>query len=132
MTYVVKTRLDRSPIEGFGVFAAEDIPAGTVVWRFNPVIDRKITAEEADSLSGAERDFLERYAYMDTKLGVWVLCADNARFCNHADDANTRGDYPADGPEGGLDIAARDIKAGEEITCDYRAFDAEAAGKFGE
>lgn len=131
MTYIVKTRLYQSPIEGLGVFAAEDIPEGTVVWRYNPAIDRMLTAGEIAALDENEREFMERYAYLDTRLGLYVLSADNARFCNHSDNANTRGAYPADGPVGGIDIAVRDIKAGEEITCDYRSFDADASVKLG-
>ena len=131
MTYIVKTRIAASLIEGIGVFAAEDIPAGAVVWRFNPALDRLIDAAEIAALAPAERDFLARYAYLDTRLGRYVLCGDNARFCNHAADANTQGAYPDDGPEGGIDIAARDIREGDEITCDYRAFDGDAAAKLG-
>lgn len=131
MSYIVKTRLCRSPIEGLGVFAAEDIPEGAVVWSFNPLIDRIVGIGETAALSPAERGFLDHYAYLDTRLGRYVLCGDNARFCNHSEDANTRGAYPDDGPEGGVDIAVRAIAAGEEITCDYRAFDADAAAKLG-
>ena len=37
---LVKTYLDRSPIHGLGVFAAEFIRKGTRVWRFVESFDR--------------------------------------------------------------------------------------------
>ena len=38
---VVKTYINKSKIHGFGLFAGENIKKGTVIWKFNPVIDRK-------------------------------------------------------------------------------------------
>jgi SET domain-containing protein len=59
-----------------------------------------------------------------------VLCIDNARFMNHADEPNTAGVHTA-GAIDGYDVATRDISKGEELTCDYRLFDAEANLKRG-
>lgn len=56
------------------------------------------------------------------RTGLYVLCADDARYMNHSDDPAARGDYGAD-PVFGVDIAVRDIEPGEELTCDYTAFD---------
>jgi SET domain-containing protein len=53
-----------------------------------------------------------------------VLCADNARFMNHADEPNTTRVH-IDGAIEDDDIATRDIRVGEEMTCDYRLFDAD-------
>ena len=36
---LVRTYLDRSAIHGIGLFAAERIPKGTVLWRLEPSID---------------------------------------------------------------------------------------------
>lgn len=36
---LVRVRVDRSPIHGLGVFAAEPIARGTDVWRFTPGFD---------------------------------------------------------------------------------------------
>jgi SET domain-containing protein len=129
MAFLVRTRLAPSPIQGLGVFAAETIAKGTVVWRFDPAIDRTYTEEEVAALIGQARDFLARYAYLDDRLGLYVLCGDDARFVNHSSEPNVTGDYPANGPREGVDLAARDIEPGEEIFCDYGSFDREAAAK---
>ena len=128
MTLRVRTTLAPSPIAGIGLFAAEDIPAGTITWAWDPALDRTHTEAELQRLDPAVRAFLDRYAYWEPSLNAYALCVDNARFMNHSDDPNTGGTY--DGfPPGGADVALRDIKAGEEMTCDYRAFDRDAAAK---
>ncbi len=131
MGFVVPNRVGPSRIEGIGAFAVEDIPKGTVVWRFDPAIDRLYDPAELAGLHPVARDFLMRYAYLHAKTGKYVLCCDNSRFVNHADDPNTRGEFPPDGHPEGLDRAVRDIRAGEEITCDYRTFDEDAGLKLG-
>lgn len=62
------------------------------------------------------------YAYLDIQTGLYVLCADDARYMNHSDAPNIAGDYDQD-PVFGVDVAARDIDPGDEPTCDYRTFD---------
>ena len=47
---LVRTRLGPSTIHGIGVFADEDIPRGTIVWSFNPLIDKALTDEEIEGL----------------------------------------------------------------------------------
>ena len=118
----VKTYLATSSIPGagLGLFAAEDIPAGTVIWRFDEGWD--LLRREADWPDDVPKAFLKTYAYLahGTKKPLYVICIDNARFINHsARPTGTGGPSP-------ITIAARDIRAGEEITEDYRTFDAEA------
>ena len=43
---LVKTYLDKSPIHGIGVFAAERIPKGTKIWRFVDGFDRCYTPKQ--------------------------------------------------------------------------------------
>ncbi len=38
---LVKTFLDKSAIHDIDLFAAEGIRKGTVVWKFNPLVDSK-------------------------------------------------------------------------------------------
>lgn len=120
---MVKTRLGLSDIAGIGLFAAEDIHKGTVTWRYMEDFDRLLTQEEIDRLPEPARSDLLNHVYLNATSGRYVLCADNARFMNHADDPNTEGVH-APGAIEGYDIATRDIRAGEEMTCDYRTFDA--------
>lgn len=119
---LVKTRLGPSQIEGIGLFADQDIPAGTVTWRFDPRFDQVFPPEALDGLPEVSRAQLLNYAYVHGPTGHLVFCLDNARFMNHADEPNTMGVHAA-GEIAGHDIATRDIRNGEEITCDYRAFD---------
>jgi hypothetical protein len=114
---LVRTSVRQSPIHGLGVFAEEDIPDGTILWRFDPVLDRVIPEEELDGMPGHLVDFIEVYSEYFPELGVLVLSGDNDRFTNHSDDPNTEVVLP-NGPEA-LVRARRDIAAGEEITCDY-------------
>ncbi len=131
MAFVVPTRVGPSDIEGIGVFAVSDINKGTIVWRFDPALDRLYDPAELEAMHPVMRDFLMRYAYLHAKTGRYVLCCDNSRFVNHADDPNTRGEFPEDGHPEGIDRACRDIKAGEEITCDYNSFDEDVNLKLG-
>lgn len=54
----------------------------------------------------------------------YILCADNARFFNHSDNPNT---HVVEDPEDEetADVASKDIQIGEELTVDYREFDAD-------
>lgn len=125
----VRSYVAPSGIEGVGVFAAEPVAKGTVLWRYLPPLDQAWSPEEIAGLPEVQRDFLARYAYWDVQVGAYVLCGDHGRFMNHADDPNAVGHYPEGPDRPGVDIAARDIAAGEEITCDYRSFDHETAAK---
>lgn len=127
---LVKTRLAPSPIAGIGLFADEDIKMGTVTWRFMPAYDRLLSEADISDLPEPARSNILDHAYLDATSGLFVLCADNARFMNYADDPNTSGVHDAGSIEG-YDIATRDIAAGEELTCDYRTFDAHVGVKLG-
>ncbi len=117
---LVKTYLDKSPIHGIGLFAAEPIPEGTVVWRLDPAIDLQLEPEVIDRLAPPARDQIEKYTYLDPVLRRHVLCGDVARFFNHDERPNCR-DLPD--AKGGVTVAARPIAAGEELTCDYATID---------
>ena len=67
------------------------------------------------------RAFFSHYGYVDRNLKRMILCFDDARFVNHSDTPNVATDYARD-PHG-LDVALRDIAAGEEITMDYAGFE---------
>jgi uncharacterized protein len=124
---LVKTYLDRSGIHGIGLFAVEPIRKGTVLWRLDPRIDVQLTPDEIEQLALPAREQIRKYTYRDQVLGRYVLCGDDARFFNHAEDPNCI-DIPD--ARGGTTVAKRDIAAGEELTCDYAAFDADHdAGK---
>jgi len=63
------------------------------------------------------RERLLHYGYIDPRLDRYILCCDDARFLNHSDDPNLESDFTRE--RHGVDIAIRDIAAGEEMTVDY-------------
>lgn len=119
---LVPTYVAPSSIEGVGIFATEDIPAGSAIWRFDPAFERVFTPDEIDRLEPVQRDYVERYGYSHmTDRSLIVVEADNGRFMNHSEQPNT--DFTR--PDVGFAIV--DIPAGSEITCDYGEFEPEFA-----
>ena len=116
--FLVPVRLGRSPIHGFGAFAVEPIPVGKRVWEFTEGVDYRIPSDLIEACPEPYRGELLRYAYRESG-GDYVLCGDAARFMNHSDRPNCD-------DEGELfTVTNRAIAAGEELTCDYRTFDAD-------
>ncbi|MGK9165729.1 SET domain-containing protein-lysine N-methyltransferase [Inquilinus limosus] len=111
--FLVPTYVAPSAIHGLGVFAAAPIAKGTPIWRFDPAIDKVVPQDVVAALPEVPRRFFETYAYLSPDIpGGYVVNGDDARFLNHDDDPNTDNSGP-------VTLAARDIAAGEEITCDY-------------
>lgn len=125
---LVKTKIGPSPIAGIGIFADEFIPKGTRIWEFKEGFDLRFDAHFSDTLSEPARKQFLNYSYKNPKTGLYVLCADDARFFNHSDTPTVEDLYFDDPTENseGISIAARDINPGEEITSDYRNFDADS------
>lgn len=115
----VPTFVAPSPIAGVGLFAATDLPAGTVIWEFTEGVDWRISPEELALFPEPYRARLRHYLYEEDS-GVFVLCGDNGKFMNHSESPN------CDDPEGEFTVTNRLVRAGEELTCDYRAFDRES------
>ena len=112
-TYVAPSR-----IEGVGVFAAEDIPAGVLIWRLDPQLDRLLSREEIAVLPEVHRTFVERYGYpYPHDSSITIVELDNGRFMNHSTAPNTR----FSDPDAGFTRVA--ITAHEELTCNYAEFD---------
>ena len=121
--FLIPTYLAPSPVHGMGVFTPFPIPAGASLWRFDPGVDWRLTPEELERFPEPYRSRLHAYSYMDEE-GRYVLCGDNARYMNHADEPNCD-------DNGVQTMARRDIAAHEELTCDYRNFDKELANREG-
>jgi uncharacterized protein len=118
---LVKTYLGKSRIHGLGVLAGEFIAKGTKIWRYVEVFDRCYTARQFARLPKAAKDFIRHHGYRVD--GEILLTMDNDRHMNHSVDANTY-------LHNGYAIARRDIRKGEEITNDYREFDAAFCAAF--
>jgi SET domain-containing protein len=117
---LVKTTIGPSKIEGIGIFAAEPINKGAVIWEFNPLIDILLTREQVASLSVPARDQMHKYSYFDQVYGKYLLCGDDARFFNHDDNPNCYDSPHLSGRD--ITVASRDIAVGEELTCNYKSF----------
>lgn len=115
---LIQSYVAPSPIEGVGVFAAETIPAGALIWKLNPAFDRLVRSDEIKNLPPTFRGFAERYGYpYPHDPSFLVIEIDNGRFMNHSNAPNTCFTDPDAG------YALRRIEAGEELTCDYSEFD---------
>jgi len=95
---------------GYGVFATQPIPAGTITW-VRDRFDQSLPADSVRDLPGILHKALLRYSYRDTD-GSYVLCWDHARFNNHSCE-------PACRTVDDFDVAVRDIPTGGELTIDY-------------
>ena len=99
---------------GYGVFATELIPKGTITWILD---DRDQMFDESylASLDGVRRDRFIKYSYRDEQ-GLYVLCWDLARYVNHS----FRSSCIATPYK--FELAAWDIHPGDELTDDYGYF----------
>lgn len=96
---------------GLGVFATRPIARGSIVWVLDE-LDLRFSPERVRQLGKRYQTLLERFGYLNAQ-GERILCWDLARWINHSCEANVL----STGWD--LDIAIRDIAAGEEITTDY-------------
>ena len=124
---LVRTYVAQSPIEGIGIYAAEPIQQGTLIWQLDHRLDLTVTLEELCSLPSHQQDYFQRYSFPHLQRpGHIVLEFDNGRFMNHTLKPNT------DFTQFDKGWAIRDIAVGEEITCNYHEFDPTFAGHFGD
>lgn len=124
----VQTKLGPSPIEGIGVFAAENIRKGQLISRYVPGFDMLLTKEELSTRKMVLAPKLRRVVgrlfddfYADNKRGIHSVSPDNTRFINHSNEPNTSIEWI----EGEVDMvshALTDISIGEELTCDYSLY----------
>ncbi|MCI5130331.1 MAG: SET domain-containing protein-lysine N-methyltransferase [Candidatus Electrothrix sp. EH2] len=110
---LIKTYLDKSPIHGIGVFAGEFIPKGTLVWKFDPLIDIILTPEQVSNLPKTAGEFIESVG-IPYPFGTdnYCLALDNAQYMNHSPEYNLQ-------PNSEGDRALIDIPAGIELTVNY-------------
>ena len=117
---LIKTKLGPSKIHGIGLFADEFIPKGTIVWKFVSGFDLKFTEAEIKNFPEVTQEFFRYYAYRSIRTGLYILCSDESRHCNHSESPNTTGIEIEGTEEEGGDIATQDIQIGEEITYNYK------------
>ncbi|MBI2446251.1 MAG: SET domain-containing protein [Parcubacteria group bacterium] len=120
---LVKTKIGPSEIDSVGLFANQFIPKKTPIWKFQPGFDLKVDENKLTNLSEPAREQFLKYAYLNPKINKYVLCFDDARFFNHSDNPNCI-DINSSDDEESIDLAVKDIYEGEELTCNYKKFDA--------
>ena len=117
---LVRTFAAPSAVKGVGVFAAEKIEKGTLIWQYQPSFDRLVPADWLSSASPVIQEFLRKYASpAHDEPDMLVIEIDNGRLMNHSEEPNTNFTKIIEG------YALRDIAEGEELLCDYREFDPE-------
>lgn len=125
---LVKNSIGPSKIHGIGLFADQFIPKGTPVWKFQPGFDLKFSEEQLQKLSDPAKEQCLKYCYRNKKTGMYILCFDDTRFQNHSDQP-TCIDQSVPEDDEGIDVAARDINVGEELTMDYSKYDSDFQDK---
>ena len=112
---MVSAWVGKSEIHGLGLIAQEFIPEGTIIWKFIPGFDVMLSQEEFGCLSEVSQKQVVHYGFYDDNTCNYVLSADDDRFTNHSDNANSKycGEYA---------VASRNIYPGEEITDNYNEF----------
>ena len=118
---LIKTKVLKSQIHGYGLFADEFIPKGTRVWKFTPGFDIELDETQFAKLPEKNRNFVEHFGYLDFRIGKYIMAADDACFMNHSAEPNISSDISLD--RYGIDIATRDIQRDEEITIDYTSIE---------
>jgi hypothetical protein len=118
---IVPTYLEKSPVHGFGVFANELIKKGSKVWEFNPIFDVRFTDAEFERLPPSVKAEIEHHLYQPEQGGVLYYESTMGRYMIHSREPNV------DFSDVGVGWATRDIKPGDELTCDYRHFMADVS-----
>lgn len=118
----IETYVSPSKIHGQGLYTANAIRKGEVVWRHDPVFTKFLTDQEVAALPEILQRFMYFYGYRFAPAGQeagMYLDLDNSRFMNHSETPNT-----AMHPENHQEyIALQDIPAHGELTCDYSEFE---------
>jgi hypothetical protein len=107
-----------SDVIGYGVFATELIPEGTITY-IKDSLEIVISEKNFKNHNSQVQEIIEKYCYVDEK-GDKILSWDFAKYVNHCCNFNTISTGY------GFEIAVRDIYPGEEITDEYGIFNLDA------
>lgn len=106
-----------SPEIGYGVFAKEFIPKGTIVY-VKDSLEIEVTPKKYAKLDEYARGVVDKYSYRDER-GYRIVSWDFAKYVNHSCSRNTISTGY------GFEIALRDIEPNEEVTDEYAIFNLE-------
>ena len=126
---LIETCVRPSATHGLGLFAVRFVPRGRPVWRFEPGFDRDFSPAQFAALPPLAQKHTRWFCFVSREHGHVILSGDHACFISHSPAPNT-GALPDAAPPV-VTQALRDIAAGEEITCNYFDYDADAPWKLG-
>ena len=99
---------------GLGLFAAEFIPKGSIVWEFVEGVDIKVSADRVEKMSEVQQEYFEKYAWVEDDY--YYSSCDLTNFVNHSYQPNLK-------IIDEVMISLRDIYPGEELFENYAEFD---------
>lgn len=102
---------------GYGVFATQLIPKGTIVY-IKDSLEIMVSPMDYLLFSPEMQEVIEKYSYIDER-GNRIVSWDFAKYVNHCCDCNTISTGY------GFELAIRDIQPGEQITDEYGIFNLE-------
>lgn len=120
MTNILPTwhKVQQSDLHGTGVFAACDIPEGTLIFEY---IGTRISQEEADAQPSADPDNPFHTFFFSLSSGEIIdggQDGNDARWINHSCDPNCEAQEDEEGERVYI-VALRDIAEDEELLYDY-------------
>ncbi len=121
--YIIKTYVDKSSIDGLGVFTSENVKKGETVWRFEPKLDRVILIDDFKKMPKIYKDHILKCGFLPEGSDRYLLGVDNDIFANHSDNNNLCEDLAKPYDISPDLIARRDISSGEELTQHYFEYD---------
>jgi len=116
LLFKTEVKVATDPRMGLGLFAAEFIPKGSVVWKFVEGVDIKVSINTVKQMSKAQQEYFDKYAWIEEDY--YFSSCDLTNFINHSYNPNL--DNTTD-----ITIALSDIKLGEELFTNYQEFDSE-------
>ncbi|ARE41625.1 hypothetical protein RGUI_3484 [Rhodovulum sp. P5] len=96
------------------MFLGEAVTCGQRIWKYEPTFDTEIPEKLLDYLLDPYVEVIKHNAEYLTSERVFRLGNDGDIFMNHSD-------QPTLVDRGEEMVAARDLKPGDELTCDYRS-----------
>ena len=109
---LIDTYLDKSPIQGIGVFSKENIKKGRKIKERRPEFEIKFDRKNLPQMPLAFANFIHTHSWEDEE-DMYVVGIDNEKYMNHSTDPSVDDDG----------YALKNINIGDEITIDYRDFD---------
>ena len=111
----VQTTLGWDDTKGVCVLADQKVDKGILVTSHDPAWDKVLTWQDVESLPVFQKKHIEKlmYQYEFGSDKLYIYPFGNEGYMNHSFDPSV--------DENG--IATRDIKVGQELTCDYTLLD---------